>query len=130
MTHHVIRTEPDGTRVYSNYTRYRPKKISERTNAVRKPDDPRAVRWYGDWLLPLDLLPDGERAMPETRPDTDAYDHMTKPRKCICFVCRRPEAQRWKEKWMDDNPRSERTLRLRPPRRRRRRRPPASGTTA
>lgn len=72
MTHHPIRTLPDGTRVYSNGTRYKPKPRSERKYAVRKPDDPRAVRWRGEWLLPLKVLPDDERKnFPQTRPDSE-----------------------------------------------------------
>lgn len=97
MTHHVIKVLEDGTRVYSNYTRYRPRE--QRAYEIRKPEDPRAVRWFGEWLLPLDLLADEQREVPETRPDTDAYDHMTKPRKCRCRVCKRPEARKWKALW-------------------------------
>lgn len=98
----VIRVEPDGTRVYSNYTRYKPMADERRKNSVRKPQDPGAVRWYGEWLLPLDVLPDDSRTLPETRPDTDAYDHMTKPRRCKCKVCKRPEAKEWKKLWRRD----------------------------
>lgn len=98
----VIRVEPDGTRVYSNHTRYKPMPDSQRKNSVRKPEDPGAVRWYGEWLLPLDLLGDDQRVLPETRPDTDAYDHMTKPRRCRCYVCLRPEAKKWKRQWRKD----------------------------
>lgn len=106
MTSHPIRILEDGTRVYSNYTRYKPKPLSERKYAVRKPDDPRAVRWLGDWLLPLEVLPEEERQLPETRPDTDAYEHMEKPRKCRCYVCLRPESQRWKDQWRKDQMRT------------------------
>lgn len=106
MTQHPIKVLPDGTRVYSNYTRYRPKPRSERKYAVRKPDDPEAVRWYGEWLLPLPLVDDSQREMPETRPDTDAYDHMTKRKKCKCPVCKRPASDRWKEKWRRDQMRT------------------------
>lgn len=66
MTHHEIRILPDGTRVYSNGTRYRPMPDKERINKVRKPDDPRAFRIGGRWYLPLDLLPDEEREMPDS----------------------------------------------------------------
>lgn len=99
MTYHAVRQLDDGTRVYSNHTRYTPVPVEQRKYKVRKPDHPGAVRWHGDWLLPLELMTDEDRRMPQTRPDTDAYDHMTKPRKCRCDVCRRPEAQRWKDKW-------------------------------
>lgn len=99
MTHRPIRTEPDGTRVYADYHRYKPMAPEERRNRVRKPDDPRAVRWYGQWLLPLETLPDAARGMPETRPDTDAYEHMDTDLLCGCEVCRRPEAERWRRKW-------------------------------
>jgi len=68
MTHHPIRELEDGTRVYANYHRYRPKPISERTNGVNKPDDPRAVRFHTKWFLPLDVLPDEQRVLPATRP--------------------------------------------------------------
>lgn len=97
MSWHPIKILEDGTRVYSNWTRYTPVEKAARKYNVRRPDDPRAVRWYGEWLLPLDLLADEARVMPETRPDTDAYLHVDKPRKCICFVCRRPESERWKQ---------------------------------
>lgn len=99
MTHHPIRVEPDGTRVYSNHTRYRPLPDDERINQRRKPDDPRAVRFRGDWFLPLELVPEYERMWPETRPDTEAAEHMTAKRKCSCRVCRRPESEIWKRKW-------------------------------
>lgn len=68
MTHHPIRVLEDGTRVYANYHRYRPKALDERKNGVNKPDDPRAVRFHTKWFLPLDVLPDEERVMPATRP--------------------------------------------------------------
>lgn len=72
MTHHAIRTLPDGTRVYSNGTRYRPKAPAERKYRVRKPDDPRAQRWKGEWRLPLEVLPDDQRKnLPQTHPFDD-----------------------------------------------------------
>jgi hypothetical protein len=103
MTHRAIETLSDGTRKYVCGKRYKPLSLSERVYGVRKPQDPRAVRWGGSWLLPLDLLPDNLRVRPETRPDSDAYDHMAKPRKCKCAVCKRPEAKRWQEKWRRDH---------------------------
>lgn len=101
MTRHVIRVEPDGTRVYSNYTRYKPMDDADRTNVVRRPDDPRAVRFHGLWFLPLKLLPDDQRKKIVTRPDSDAYDHMPMP--CRCDVCKRPAAAFWRRKWRKDN---------------------------
>ena len=104
MTHHEIRTLEDGTRVYSNGTRYRPLPDTERKYARRKPDDDRAVRWRGEWLLPLAVLPLAARKnFPQTRPDSDAYDHMPMP--CKCMVCRRPGdiAERWRRKWRKDH---------------------------
>ena len=117
MTHHVIKILEDGTRVYSNYTRYKPKTLAERKYGVRKPDDPRAVMFNKEWFLPLDLVPDELRPMPVTRPDTDAYDHMPKPRKCKCDVCRRPEALRWKVKWLGERGLRSEARRLKTPRR-------------
>lgn len=84
-----MRIEPDGTHVYSNYTRYKPVPLEKRKYAVRKPADPRAFRIRGDWFLPLDLLPDEARVMPETRSDEDILLHRAW---CRCEVCRRPEA--------------------------------------
>lgn len=102
MTHREIKVLEDGTRVYADYHRYTPKPLEERKYAVRKPDDPRAVRWGGQWLLPLEVLPEADRTMPETRPDTDAYDHAAKKRRCTCAPCRRPTAERWRKKWQRD----------------------------
>lgn len=100
MTHHPITVLEDGTRVYSNGTRYRPKAPEERVYARRQPPpEAGAVRWGGTWLLPLDLLPVEARLWPPTRPDTDAYEHMSKPRRCKCEVCKRPAAKRWKNQW-------------------------------
>ena len=98
MTHHEIEILPDGTRIYSNRTRYRPLPPEERKYKVRKPADPRAVMYNNEWFLPLDLLSRG-RVMPETRPDTEAYEHMSKPRRCKCNVCRRPQSKKWKLLW-------------------------------
>lgn len=102
MTHHPVVVLPDGTRRYSNYSKYTPKPLEERTYKVRKPDHPQAVRFHGQWFIPLELLSDEYRTMPETRPDTDAYDHMVKPRKCRCVPCQRPEARAWQQRWRDD----------------------------
>ena len=99
MTHHPIRTLPDGTRVYSNGVRYKPKPLHERKYGINKPDDPRAVRFHGLWFLPLDVLDDEERELPETRPDSVAYDHMFVNTLCKCAVCSRPEAELWRKRW-------------------------------
>ena len=67
MTHHEIQTLPDGRRKYSNGATYKPLAPEERTYGVRKPVDPRAVRFHTRWYLPLDLLDEAERVMPATR---------------------------------------------------------------
>jgi hypothetical protein len=89
--------------VYSNGNRYRPKPEGERTYAVRRPADPRAVRFHGGWYLPLEVLPLNRRYLPMTRPDSEAYDHM--PRPCRCDVCSRPAEAvgRWQRKWRKDH---------------------------
>lgn len=90
MTHNEIRTAPDGTRVYSDYHRYRPKPASQRSYAVRKPQDPRAVRFGASWYLPLELVDEAQRSMPLTRPDEQTLEHHAW---CRCEVCSRPAAQ-------------------------------------
>lgn len=100
MSQHPIQTLEDGTRVYSNGTKYTPVSAERRKYRVRKPPVAGAVRYQGNWYAPLELRPVSAREWPRTRPDTDAYLHMTKPRKCRCEVCQRPEAQRWKDKWL------------------------------
>ena len=72
MTHRPIRVEEDGTRVYADGHRYRPMAPEERRNRVRKPDHPEAVRFHGDWFLPLETLPDEARVMPVTTSDKQA----------------------------------------------------------
>ena len=99
MTSHPIRVLADGTRVYSNGVRRTPVPDHLRKYKRRKPDVPGAVLYQGNWYLPLELVPLDDRLVPETRPDTDAYDHAAKPRKCKCNVCRRPEARRWRNQW-------------------------------
>lgn len=98
MTSHPVTILEDGTRVYSNRTRYTPMPAEARKNSVRKPDDPRAFRWKGDWLLPLDLVAEEQRVLPETIPDTVAFDHAYR-RYCRCPACRRPTARAWRKKW-------------------------------
>jgi hypothetical protein len=68
-----VRVLEDGTRVYANGVRYRPKPVEERAYKVRRPDDPQAVRWRGTWFVPPDLLPEERRVMPPTRPDRNRY---------------------------------------------------------
>ena len=100
MTHHKITVQADGTRRYSNGTKYKPMKAEDRTHQVRKPDVEGALRFHGDWFLPLPLLPDGDRAeIPETRNDEQAYEHTLY---CGCVICARPSVdavkwRRWKK---------------------------------
>lgn len=103
MTHHPIRVLEDGTRVYSTYHRYKPLSAEERVYAVRKPDDPRAVRFHGNWFLPLDLAPEQERQMPATRPDSETYDHMSTNALCGCEVCSRASAEKVRRRWRRDH---------------------------
>lgn len=93
-----VKVLEDGTRVYSNRTKYTPVPAEQRKNFSRKPDDPRAVRWRGEWFLPLPLIPEEKRRLPETKPDTIAFDHAYKV-KCYCSVCRRPQARLWRLKY-------------------------------
>lgn len=75
MTHRQITTLDDGTRVYADGHRYRPRPSDERKYQVRRPDHPDAVRFHGRWFVPLELLPDDERLMPATRPFRDPRSH-------------------------------------------------------
>ncbi len=84
-----VRIEADGTRVYASGHRYRPVAPEARRNRVRKPSQPGAVRFRGDWFLPLETLPEAARAMPETRPDDQTLEHRAS---CRCQVCLRPQA--------------------------------------
>lgn len=97
MTHRKIRTLEDGTRVYADYHRYKPMRDEDRTYQVRKPDDPRAVRFGSTWYLPLELLADEQRTMPETIPDAETLAH---PAWCMCHVCRRPQATEVWRRWI------------------------------
>jgi hypothetical protein len=69
MTTFQVRVLEDGTRLYSNGVKYKPVPVEERKYKVRKPDDPRAVRFRGDWFVPIDLLDEDSRVMPSTVPD-------------------------------------------------------------
>lgn len=90
MSQAKYRTEPDGTRVYTTGNRYKPVAEEDRVLGRRKPDHPEAVRFYGRWFLPLDLLPDEARTMPETLPDALTLEHRAW---CTCEVCQRPQAR-------------------------------------
>lgn len=89
MTHRRIRVLPDGTHVYANYNRYKPLAPEQRKYGVNKPDHPEAVRFHTRWFVPLELLPEDARVMPETRPDDDTLRHRAI---CRCQVCKRPQA--------------------------------------
>jgi hypothetical protein len=93
-----VRVLEDGTRVYANGVRYRPVADDKRRNRRRRPDDPQAVRWYSEWIVLPELVADDDRSMPETVPDSEAYDHWLEKRGCRCSICTRPEARRWKER--------------------------------
>ena len=98
MTHHPIKVLEDGTRVYSNGTRYKPKPPEERVHQVRKPPVAGDLRLGDVWYLPLALLPQEARSWPETVPDEEAFDHAFKARRCKCHVCKRPEARKWRRR--------------------------------
>ena len=104
----------DGTRVYARGVKYTPVKFSERKYKIRKPQDPRAVRWKGEWFIPLDLVNESERVMPSTRPDEQAYEHALIKGRCRCVVCRRPEAKRWRKRGLRERRRAKATLALHP----------------
>ena len=98
-----VRIEEDGTRVYSNGTRYKPVSPEARRYQRRRPDHPEAVRFHGKWFLPLEVLPDDQRPpMPATRPDEEAYEHMDRTVLCRCEVCQRPAAEAWRRRWRRD----------------------------
>lgn len=101
MTHHEITVLEDGTRVYSNRTKYKPVALKDRKYKVRKIEG--AIFFRGEWFQPLDLTDPAERVMPETRPDSDAYDHIEKKLVCKCSICKRPAAERWRRKWRRDH---------------------------
>jgi hypothetical protein len=92
VTHKEIKTLEDGTRVYACGHTYKPMADSERKNKRHKPDDPRAVRLGQRWYLPLDLLPDAERVLPETVEDLPLDQLSGKMRKKIL---RQRRAKQW-----------------------------------
>lgn len=88
--------EVDGVRRYaSSRTRYKPVPLEERKYGINKPDVPGAVRFHGKWFVPLDVVPEKNRVMPETRPDSAAKGHRLK---CRCHVCRRPGGRAWRHR--------------------------------
>jgi hypothetical protein len=97
MTKYAVEVLPDGRHLYrNNRVKYMPVKPEDRKYKVRKPDDPRAVRFRGEWFIPYDTVPDDQRTMPETQPDNLAYLHIYIRNDCDCTVCVRPEAQVWR----------------------------------
>lgn len=91
----IVEVLPDGTRVYTNGYRYRPKGNQRRL----KPDNALErgfLPWHGEWLPPLPLLPDDQRVYPETVSELDLVDHR---KKCTCKPCRtNPQAEVRKRK--------------------------------
>lgn len=86
--------DDQGRRIYHSQPRrapYKPVADEDRKYRVRKPDDPRAVRFGGDWFLPLEVRPEEERVMPETVADADIRSHGIK---CRCVPCQRPNSKR------------------------------------
>lgn len=92
MTTATYRELEDGTRIYADGHRYKPKAPEERKYGVRRPDHPEAVRFHGNWFLPLPLQPDETRELPPTRPDEETLQHKAT---CVCEVCSRPQARRY-----------------------------------
>lgn len=52
------------------------------------------MRYRGDWYLPLLVLADEERVMPETWSDEEGYEHSMW---CDCRICVRPAV--YEKKW-------------------------------
>lgn len=91
-----IRIDPDGTRHYKGTgTTYKPVPDEERKYKRHKPDHPLAVRFNGDWLLPLPLVIDSLRTMPDTRPDVLFITHRFL---CQCRRCQVPGILRAKRR--------------------------------
>lgn len=106
----MYRELEDGTRVYANGVKYKPKKISERKYKIRKPAHPDAVRWHGEWFVPPELMDLMDRVMPSTRPDEQAYEHYLLKTRCRCEVCRRPDAKRWRKRAIREKRRAQRDM--------------------
>ncbi len=101
MTHRPIRVMEDGSRVYADYHRYVPVPEAERKYRRLKPDNPEAVYFAKRWWLPLEVVPDEERVMPETRPDSLTLEHRAR---CTCEVCQRPgAAELWRRRHVSRN---------------------------
>lgn len=77
-------------RRYASGHTYTPVPLDQRKYKINKPDDPRAVRFGSKWYLPLAVLPEAERVMPETIPDEETLTHKAW---CSCKVCKRPAAK-------------------------------------
>lgn len=91
-----IQIDEDGTRHYKGTgTTYRPVPDEERKYARRKPSHPRAVRYNGNWFLPLPLAIDSLRTMPDTRPDVLFVTHRFL---CQCRRCQVPGILRLKRR--------------------------------
>jgi hypothetical protein len=74
---------PDGTKVYTNGFRYTP--VPEDKRKYRK--FPPGTQWmHGKPFGPLPVLPDDDRELPWTRPDSEAID--THKLGCMCRMCR------------------------------------------
>ena len=91
MTHRPVRILEDGTHVYKDYQRYTPVPLEKRKYGINKPSDPGAVFYGRTWYLPIPVIPDEDRQMPETRPDSETLEHWAG---CLCDVCQRPGASR------------------------------------
>lgn len=96
MSHHPVRVLEDGTRVYSNGYRYKPKAAGDRVRKINKPDVPGAVLFGSRWVVPSVVLDDDKRGpVPETRSDEEGYGHTLY---CGCVICKRPavDAVKWR----------------------------------
>jgi hypothetical protein len=97
----VVRTDPDGTRHYASGHTYKPKPVEERKYKIRKPSNPRAVRFKDKWFEPLPVLIDSLRTMPDTRPDVLFVTHRFM---CQCRRCQVPGILRQKRRLAGLNP--------------------------
>jgi len=91
-----VKVLPDGTRVYSNGTKYKPMAAADRKRNINKPDVEGAVLFGSRWVVPIVVLDDDKREpVPETRSDEEGYDHTLY---CGCVICKRPavDAVKWR----------------------------------